>query len=542
MSLNILRDFILILFVIATILIIFRERKTRLGITVKEGGVELTNGKQGIITTIGRALSCDVHLKDKSVSRLQASVMYNAKTDSYDLIDYGKRRGNCTAGYYVANHQLVFSMPIQEKCFSYGFVIEAIALVFIALQALSNLSMWNDIKTAIPHAILAIFLIAVYFSRADKQPITESIFSILLTFYVDAVMYPATNNGSKFEDCINSAILGVSVYVIFNVLTKVFLSINLDKHKLHHFFRFMASVVILCLIALNIILAENIHGAYNWISIGGITFQPSEIVKALLAFVLIVPLGTKFYSVRNLIFEIGLPIICFFYALVIKDVGVLLQFGIIFVVAVLIQNTNILYSMFMIVAGVFGCTLVLKVSTTAAYRFESWLGADNTLFESLTAKEIFAQPYDYGYQSVHALVAAFENGSLFGNVKFDVMENVVAANSDLVMSILGQRHGYLIIYLILMLYVVLLLNFILCLRQQNKTQQTFSVLAVALIVFAMALNLCGTFGIVALTGIVSPALSDGISSAVSYGCLFGVIGSSAISRKYLKKIKEGNLS
>lgn len=541
MSLNILQDFILILFVVASLLIILYERKTKLGIIVKEGDKELTNGKQGLMTTIGRALSSDVHIKDRSVSRLQASVMYNATTDSYDLIDYGKRKGNCTASYYIANHQLNFSMPIQEKCFSYGFVVEAIALVFIILQALSALSMWSDVKSVMPHAILIGFLIATYFVRADKQPITESILAVLLTFYVDAVMYPATSNAYKYEKCISSAILGVSVYVLCNIFMKAFLCINVDKKRLHDSFRLLSAVAILCLIALNIILAKKTNGAYNWISIGGITFQPSEPIKVLLTFVLIVPLGTKFYSIKNLILTIGLPIICFFYALVIKDIGVLLQFGVIFVVAVLIQNTNILYSMFMIVAGVFGCTLVLKVSTTAAYRFESWLGVDNTLFESLTAKEIFAQPYDYGYQSVHALVAAFKNGSLFGNVKFDVMENITAANSDLVMSILGQRHGYLIIYLILALYVILLFNFILCLRQQSKIQQTFSILAVTLIIFAMALNLCGTFGIVALTGVVSPALSDGISSAVSYGCLFGVISSSAMSKKYLKKIKEGNL-
>lgn len=542
MSINILQDFVLVLFVVASFLIILKERKTKLGITVKEGDKVLTSGKQGIVTTIGRALSSDVHLKDKSVSRLQASVMYNAKTDGYDLIDYGKCKGNCTSGYYVANHQLKFFILPEEKCFMYGYVIEAIALVFIALQAMSSISVWHDIKAAIPHFILMAFLVVMYFVRADRQPLTESIFVILLTFYIDAVMYPAISNADKYEDCINSAMLGIAIYIAFNIFMKIFLSINMDKSRIHGFLRLLSAAAILILIALNIILAKNVNGAYNWINIGGISLQPSEIIKVLLAFVLVVPLGSKFYSVRNLILEIGLPIVCFFYALVIKDVGVLLQFGVIFVVAILIQNTNILYSLLMIVSGVFGCMLVLKVSTTAAYRFESWLGADNTLFESLTAKEIFAQPYDYGYQSVHSLIAAFKNGGLFGNVKFDVMENIMASNSDLVMSIVGQRHGYLAIYLILALYVILLLNFIFNLKQQNKTQQMYAVLAVTLITFTMALNLCGTFGIVALTGIVNPCLSDGMSSAISYGCLFGVISSTAMSKKYLTKVKEGNLS
>lgn len=539
MSLNILQDFILILFITASLLILIRERTTKLGITVKEGDKTLTSGKQGIVTTIGRALSSDVRIKEKSISRLQASVRYNPKTGKYDLIDYGQKKGNCMAGYYAANHQLEFFMPIQEQCFMYGFVIEAIATVFVVLQALASLSTWHDIKVVAPHAILIVFLATTYFLRADRQPITESIFTVLLTFYIDAVMYPATNNAGSFENCINDAIWGVLIYVIFNMLMKVFLCINFDKFKLHGIFRIVSAVAIIMLIILNIIFAKQVGGAYNWINIGNRQIQPSELVKVLLAFVLIVPLGTKFNSVHNIILEIGLPIICFCYALIIKDVGVLLQFGIIFIVAVLIQNTNVLYSVFMIVSGFFGCTLVLKVSSTATYRFESWLGKDNTLFESLTAKEIFSKPYDYGYQSVHSLIAAFKNGGVFGNSDFDVMKNITASNSDLVMSILGQRHGYLIIYLILALYAVLLINFIFNLRQQNKIQQMFSILSITLITFAMALNLCGTFGIVALTGIVSPALSDGMSSAISYGCLFGVISSSAMNRKYLKIIKEG---
>ena len=59
------------------------------------------------------------------------------------------------------------------------------------------------------------------------------------------------------------------------------------------------------------------------------------------------------------------------------------------------------------------------------------------------------------------------------------------------------------------------------LKQQNKFQQTFACLSVSLIIMAMGMNLAGTFGVLPLTGVVCPAISDGISAAVSYGALFG---------------------
>jgi len=538
MTLNMLKDFLLILFVIASFLLIIRERNSKFGVTVKEGDKVLASGKQGVTTTIGRAASCDVRIKEKTVSRLQAAVSYNPKTDGFDLVDYGKHKGNCASGYFVANHQLKFTLFYDESCYMYGFVVEWITLTFMALQLISSLNERHDILAAVPYIILIAYSIASYFMRADRQPITESIFAILLTFYIDSVMYPAMNDFSKYDQCAKSAIMSVCIYITFNILMRLVMLIDIDKHKLHGFFRVAASVAILALIILNIALAKNINGAYNWISIGPITFQPSEIVKLLLAFVLITPLGDKFYSVKNLILELGIPVICCVYALLIRDVGVLLQFGVLFVTAILIQNINVIYSLLMLVAGVFGCELTLKLSSTAAYRFNSWLGTDYTLFESLTAAGIFDKPDSYGYQSFHSLIAAFKSGGLLGNDgKFNIMNNITASNSDLVMSIIGQKNGSIIIYIILSLYLVLIFNIILNLRQQNQFQQMYSILAISLITFAMALNTCGTFGIIALTGIVNPCLSDGMSSAICYGALFGVLATTSINKKYFNKVK-----
>ena len=71
--------------------------------------------------------------------------------------------------------------------------------------------------------------------------------------------------------------------------------------------------------------------------------------------------------------------------------------------------------------------------------------------------------------------------------------------------------------------------------------QSFSLLELAAILLAFLMNVGGTFGVIPLTGVVNPALSDGISAAVSYGGFFGVLSSTGLSGRYLKQIKGGTV-
>ena len=86
------------------------------------------------------------------------------------------------------------------------------------------------------------------------------------------------------------------------------------------------------------------------------------------------------------------------------------------------------------------------------------------------------------------------------------------------------------------MYALLIIAVLYNLRQQNRFQQMLTCLAIASIVFAMVLNVGGTFSVIPLTGVVLPAMSDGISASISYGCMFGIIASSSINKKYYKKV------
>lgn len=537
MTMNILQNITLMLFIVSSVLIILKDRNVKLGIVVSEGLKKYTNGKQGLSTTIGRNYSCDVRLPEHSVSRLHAVVSYNPKNHNYDLTEYG-RPASCVNGYYLANHNLKFNMPpCDERCFEFGFIPTILTLLFIVLQSIAAYSEYNTAMVMIPHLILAVYILISAIIRADHQPITESILTILLTFYIEATLY-GVSIGDDILKSISPAIIGVSLYTVMALLMTLFLKINL-KIGVHTVLRVLSVAAIVAIIILNLALAKEERGALNWIEIGKLKFQPSELVKPLLAFVLIVPMGKKFYSPGNLVCIFGTSVVCLVYGLVIRDIGVLLQFGVIFVFAVLLQTTNILHAILMILSVIAGCKVVLLVSTTAASRVEGWMGSSKNIFEIFTASGVIENASDYGYQSTRALVAAFKNGLLHGNPDFDVLDGITASNSDLVTSLLAQKHGYLILYILLALYLVLIINTLFTLKQKNKTQQVFTSISMVLIFFAMLLNFGGTFGVIALTGVVNPCISAGMSSAICYGTLFGVLSSSAMNRSYLNVIREG---
>lgn len=521
---NLLQDILFLLFLAAGFFVLLKNRKARYGLIVRDDADKLIrDGTQGLETTFGRSRGSDVRINDPTVSRRQAVLKYDPKAD---LIVAWSKSGRVAATDAIPNHRFRFSLPLAGGI-SYCSLITLCAAGFVGLRMIAVYGELREVRALIPFCILFAYLFLSAALRADHTPVVEAILSILLTYHIDATLYTGT---------VTDATLGVSIYTACAFLTFLFLS--LDLGRIHSLLRFLASAGILVLILLNLALATQVNGAYNWIEIGGFTFQPSELVKLLLAFVLVVPARKPASGFANFLFSVAVPAVCFVYALLIKDVGCLLQFGVLYLTAVIIQGDNLLFSICLLLTTILGCKGVLALSSTAASRLLGWRGsAETSLLSALTATGIFEDPYGYGFQSTRSLIAAFKNGGLFGNGGYDALAGVLAANSDLVTAMLAQKHGWLLLFLLPALYTLLILYVLHAMRQKTKLQQAFTILSITLIVFAMLLNMGGTLGVIALTGVVNPALSDGMSAAVSYGAFFGVLASSGLTHKYIKKTK-----
>ncbi len=538
MLLNILEIILLFIFMICTACVLNLSRGISPGLIIWDSeDKKLTSGKQGMETAVGRTFSSDVRIKGSDVEKNHALLSYNAKKNCYTA-DHFNLRYRIENEYSIADRTLHITLPYFEELFRFGFAPALIAVIFILVRMLVTFEDFGSVMTLVPYGILVLFLVLSLILRSDTFPVIESVFAVMLTYYIDAMLYYSIGDPSRFDSDISSAIVGVALYCICFMAAKFFFSLDLNRKKLHSKLRLLATLAILALFAVNYLFRSKVYGAYNWVNIMGFGFQPSELIKLLFIFVMVVPSGEKFYSFPNLIYVTVLPMACFAYAILIRDIGVLLLFGVIYMTAILVQCRNFFYSLLHILGAVIGCQAVLAISSTAAYRFYGWFSGSG-VWASLTSAGVFDDPSDYGYQPLRALVAAVKNGGLFGSENsIDMLKGITAANSDLVSAVIAQSSGILVLFAFIIIYLLLFGASSLSIRQQRKPQQMMTLLCLVCITSAMLLNIGGTFGILPLTGIVNPCLSAGISASVSYGAMFGMIACSSMSRKYFRAIKE----
>lgn len=553
MFLNIIQCLLIVCFIICSAYVLIQEKDNAYGIIVKADGKRVTNGKQGVQTTIGRLRENDVVNDSSVVSRKHINFTY----DGTGVIPDNYYSDRCSAGedYTLAGTSYDFSKP--EKIFKVNLkcLPVIISILFTVVRYFSLKQDFDSSLLFISFVVLILYQIVNVFLVVNTTPIVECSFAMFLTYYMYAMLYKSTPD--TLDSTVKKCCIGVAIYVFVALVVKLLLmSVNLSKktkikplkHKLlnkplitvHDILLFVAGVSIILLIVFNIAFAKEINGARNWVYIGGISVQPSELIKILLIFIVVIPTNKRIDEVSNVFYLLIIPAICFLYCLIIKDVGALIEMAAIWVLAIILQSSNILVTGLVLSGMMFGVKLVLKVSATASQRFGGWVTAN--IWDSLASKGIFENEQTIGYQPVNALMASIANGGAFG-AKYrdvDIMKYIEASNSDLVMSIICQRYGYILMFLLLIVLALMFAISILTLKKQTKSQQMLSLLSLFLILTAYILNIGGSFGVIPLTGVVLPYFSYGISSAVSYGAVMGIITS--FSRQAYSIIKNNELT
>ena len=266
--------------------------------------------------------------------------------------------------------------------------------------------------------------------------------------------------------------------------------------------RLLAAVAAVGLLALNLVASEAIFGAKNWLTIAGVSLQPSELVKVVYIYTGAATLD-RLFARRNLFVFISFSAVCVIALALMGDFGTAVIFFATFLVISFLRSGSFA-TLFLAVSGAaMAVTLVLSVKPYIAQRFASW-------------GHVWEDVWDAGYQQTRAMSAA-ASGGLFGQGAGNGwLKGIFAADTDMVFALICEELG-LIVAICAILGVIALALF--AVRNAAQGRSTFYVIAgcaaVSLMMVQMGLNVFGSLDILPFTGVTFPFVSKGGTSLIS---------------------------
>ena len=258
----------------------------------------------------------------------------------------------------------------------------------------------------------------------------------------------------------------------------------------------------LLLLGATLVLSDEILGAKNWLSLGDVSFQPSEFVK--LAFV---SAGAatldRLFARRNLVLFIAFSGVCVMTLALMGDFGTALVFFVAYLTIAFLRSGNLATLILSVAGAGLAGLMAVVLRPYVAGRFTAWGHAwENT--------------YSTGYQQTRAMSAS-ASGGLFGvgggNGWF---KNVFAADTDMVFGILSEELGLIIA--VAAVFSLLVLAFY-AVRTSVGARSTYYVIgacaASSILLTQMILNVFGSVDILPFTGVTFPFVSTGGSSLVA---------------------------
>ncbi len=282
--------------------------------------------------------------------------------------------------------------------------------------------------------------------------------------------------------------------------------------------RLPVAVAAILLLIVNIAIAKVTHGARNWITIFGVTFQPSEFVKVAFIFVGAATLE-KIQTSKNLYAFIAFSLVCVGALIVIKDFGTALIFFVTFLIIAFMNSGDIKTIFLALASAAMGGFIVIKYKSYVTARFSVY-------------RHVWEHYNDSGYQQTRVLVGLASGGLLGLGIGAGTTRGVWARTTDLIFGVICEEWGFLFGLLLVLSFVAIAVS---ALVNSIAARSTFysiaAVAAAGLLLFQTALNIFGITDVLPLTGVTLPFVSQGGSSMISCWAVLAFIKDSDV-RKY----------
>lgn len=277
-----------------------------------------------------------------------------------------------------------------------------------------------------------------------------------------------------------------------------------------------------------VLFTKEINGARSWISVAGITFQPSEIAKI----AIIVCVG-KFIDIHKETINAPLTLLK------------VLVFAFIPVGLILLENDfgTSMVCTFIIAIMLFDADLNWKYILSATIAVFISLPAIWFKLDGYQKKRILVfldpslDPSGNGYQVLQAKTA-IGSGMLFGrglsDAKFIKYGYLPENHTDMIFSVIGEVFGFAGGFILLCFYLIMFYRLIALAKESKDSYGSIVIMGIlAMILFHVIENVGMNMGLMPVTGIPLPFVSYGGTSLLSNLLGIGLVLSIGIRRKHL---------
>ena len=485
----------------------------------------LPDGKKLPIThwenVIGRSKRCDIVVDFPTVSRNHA-VLTRYDDGSWTVTDADSKDGIMVNGEDVyicalepsdvitiggldmrlepiSRNQEIRLAQLRTKASSPGQSLMALALLSV-MQSLICLAFLLGGDVAVGKSILwgfggvflcqwALLIFYLCIRRASFEVETLAFFLCTMGMAVIATVTPT----ETIKQLI-AMTLGVGLFLFTGWSLR-----DLERAKA---VRYVATAAGIGFLIITLLFGEEYYGAKNWITIGSLSIQPSELSKVCFVFAGASTMD-RIMNKRNLILFIGYSaIICGCLALM-NDFGTALIFFCAFLVIAYLRSGSVGTIGLAVAALVFAGVIVLKIAPHALRRFDAW-------------RHVWDDPLNAGYQQTRAMMC-IASGGLFGiGAGKGWLKYIFAADSDMVFATISEEWG-LVTALMMTACVIIFVLF--AVRSAAVGRSSFYTIggctAASILIVQTILNVLGTVDVLPLTGVTFSFLSNGGSSMIA---------------------------
>ena len=471
---------------------------------------------------VGRSRGCDIKLNLSSVSRSHATLMRDSQ-GVWIYNDLNSKNGSKINGKPVHEPTVLkggdvltiggsdfelYPLSLQERMqnvknrklntstTSPWFSLFAITLFQLLTVLQFHVSLGEDYPTQLTVAYVllcvvmwAYTLLMRAFRRKGFELEIMAFFLSTLSLAVTASAYPGTV--LKQSICV---LLGVILFIAICWFLR-----DLNRSKKLTILLLGISVVLLLA---NLIFGSVVNGSQNWIHIGSLSFQPSELVKIVFIYIGAATLD-ELQQRRNLMIFMAFSVFCLGCLALMGDFGTAIIFFVTFLIISFLRSGDFTkLALILGAAGLMGM-MVLRFRPYVASRFATW-------------GHVWDDPTGGGFQQVQTLTSIASGGLPGLGAGEGNLSDVAAASTDLVFGLLSEEWGLVIAVLAVLCIITMGVFAQRAIIAGRSTYYSIAACAAtSLFIFQTILNVFGSVDLLPLTGVTFPFVSSGGTSMIT---------------------------